>query len=974
MTGEASALVFEATMNDPRGSQWRQWDLHFHTPSSYDYLDGSVTNQNMVDALVSAGVRVVAITDHHRMDVPRIQELQQLGKDKLAVLPGIEFRSDQGGDPIHFICVFSETCDISHVWTRLEGSLGLTAQSLKEKGGDDRVHVSIKDTATLVRELGGLVTIHAGEKSNSIESIKNREQFQKRIKYDITNMHVDVMEIGQLKDIDVHLHTIFKVTGLKKPLILCSDNHNANAYSRKAPTWVRADPTFAGLRMAVRQPQSRFYIGALPPSEEAVRNKKTRYIKGLSFETKATMPAGDKWLQGDVPLNSGLVAVIGNKGSGKSALADCLGLLGACSTSASFSFLEPNRFCNPKTGRAQHVDGTIHWHDGAPRRRVLNETVGTDEPERVKYLPQNFVEKVCNDLASPGGGEFERELKKVVFSKVPKPDQLDKRSLDDLVQYRTQEIRREADSLAAGLLELAEDRATLEDRLDPTVKSALEKRIAQMQEQIKSHEANKPVEVKPPAQDPTTAAQTKQRIEALEILRKDREATATSIKDKEGELIAQQLRAAQAEKLLDKIKNLETEFERRKADLAADAAGLSLDAAALVSIQVNRTPVETVRNTALAARDAAKRLLDDPLSNGLRAQSKQIDEQIKAAQIQMDRPNQEYQSYLEKLATWQETLTKLNGSADEPSSLLGLRADLIALESVPTKISEVMTKLEGVAAEIHKQRVAEAEVYRKLYQPVQKFVDEHKLAKEQLKMEFRVDLIEDGFIETLLAHINQQRLGSFSGLAEGRDVAGKLTAPVDWADWAAIEKFLRDVVDHLHNDRRPGPRDPVLLKNQIGKGRTVGELYSWLYGLGYVKPRYILKSDGKGLEQLSPGERGTLLLVFYLLVDDSDLPLIIDQPEANLDNLTVADKLVACIRDARERRQVILVTHNPNLAVVCDADQIIHASMEIADGHKITYKSGALENPAMNEFTIKVLEGGRKPFDMRDDTYAVCEQ
>jgi ABC-type cobalamin/Fe3+-siderophores transport system ATPase subunit len=141
-----------------------------------------------------------------------------------------------------------------------------------------------------------------------------------------------------------------------------------------------------------------------------------------------------------------------------------------------------------------------------------------------------------------------------------------------------------------------------------------------------------------------------------------------------------------------------------------------------------------------------------------------------------------------------------------------------------------------------------------------------------------------------------------------------------------------------------------------------------------LKPRYILESDGKRLEQLSPGERGTLLLVFYLLVDDSDVPLIIDQPEANLDNLTVAEKLVACTRDARERRQVVIVTHNPNLAVVCDADQVIHSFLDIVDGHRITYTTGALEKPAINKMTIDVLEGGRRPFNKRDDTYDVCDQ
>lgn len=961
-------------MNDPSGSQWRQWDLHFHTPSSYDYQDGSVTNDDIVDALIAAGVEAVAITDHHRLDVARIQSLQALGKDKLTVFPGIELRSDQGGDPIHFICIFPDADDIGHIWTSLEGTLGLTARALADKGGDERIHVPLRDAAKLARSLGGLVTIHAGAKSNSIESIRNKEQFQMRIKYDLTKEYVDIMEVGQIKDIDVHLHTIFKITGLAKPLVLCSDNHNARAYVRKAPTWIKADRTFAGLRMAIRQPQSRFYIGAMPPAVDAIKNNMTRYIKSLSFATKETMPAGDKWLQGEIPLNPGLVAVIGNKGSGKSALADCLGLLGSCSTSESFSFLEPKRFCNTKTGRAQHVEATLHWHGGAPRTRNLSDKVEPDEPERVKYLPQNFVEKICNDLATPSGGAFERELKKVVFSKVPAAEQLQKRSLDELVHYRTQEIRREADSIAAALLEMAEARAALEDRLDPDFRSSLEKRIAQAEERIQSHEAAKPPVIARPTEDPSMAATTKTQTSLLDNLRAQRDAKVAEIRQFESEVAAQQFRAAQAEKLLDKIKNLETEFQRRQIDLAADASALGLDAAELATLKVDRAPVEDVRRAALAARDVATKQLNDPLPYGLRAASRQLEEQIRALQVQLDRPNQEYQAYLERLAAWEAVLGKLMGSASDPSSLLGLRADLEALSRVPDEIAGVKRRLEQMARDIHNQRVLEANVYRELYMPVQEFVDKHAVAKEQLKMEFRVDLIQEDFVEMLLSHINQQRLGSFSGLGEGRDQAAKLAAPVEWSDWNAVQKFLADVNDHLHTDRREGPRDPVLLKNQIGKGRTVADLYAWLYGLSYVKSRYILKSDGKGLEQLSPGERGTLLLVFYLLVDDSDLPLIIDQPEANLDNLTVADKLVACIRDARERRQVIIVTHNPNLAVVCDADQVIHASMEIADGHRISYNSGGLENPSINEFTIKVLEGGRGPFDLRDDTYAVCGQ
>jgi predicted ATPase len=147
------------------------------------------------------------------------------------------------------------------------------------------------------------------------------------------------------------------------------------------------------------------------------------------------------------------------------------------------------------------------------------------------------------------------------------------------------------------------------------------------------------------------------------------------------------------------------------------------------------------------------------------------------------------------------------------------------------------------------------------------------------------------------------------------------------------------------------------------------EILDLIFGLEYLVPKYELRWSGKDLDELSPGERGTLLLIFYLLIDKRDTPLIIDQPEENLDNQTVYNTLVPCLREARKRRQVIIVTHNPNLAVVCDADQIIHAQIDKQHQNKVTYTSGAIENPTMNLFSITVLEGTRPAFDQRESKY-----
>jgi len=77
-------------IHDPRGSVWRIWDLHFHTPSSYDVGDNVMTNEQIVETLVNAGVEVVAITDHHFIDVDRIRDLQALSDGRTVILPGIK--------------------------------------------------------------------------------------------------------------------------------------------------------------------------------------------------------------------------------------------------------------------------------------------------------------------------------------------------------------------------------------------------------------------------------------------------------------------------------------------------------------------------------------------------------------------------------------------------------------------------------------------------------------------------------------------------------------------------------------------------------------------------------------------------------------------------------------------------------------------------------------------------------------------
>lgn len=211
--------------------------------------------------------------------------------------------------------------------------------------------------------------------------------------------------------------------------------------------------------------------------------------------------------------------------------------------------------------------------------------------------------------------------------------------------------------------------------------------------------------------------------------------------------------------------------------------------------------------------------------------------------------------------------------------------------------------------------------------------------------------------------------GTFFGVDEGRRVLKNLVAQADFDTEDGAVAFCEALFDNLTHDKREAGAPEISIADQLKGKVSEVDVLNLVFSLQYLVPKYSLRWSGKDIEELSPGERGTLLLIFYLLIDRRDVPLIIDQPEENLDNRTVYELLVPCIKEARKKRQVIIVTHNPNLAVVCDADEIIHCTIDKLDGNRVRYETGAIENPAINKYTINVLEGTRPAFNQRESKY-----
>ena len=110
-------------------------------------------------------------------------------------------------------------------------------------------------------------------------------------------------------------------------------------------------------------------------------------------------------------------------------------------------------------------------------RRDLDDLIKAEEVERVKYLPQDHVEKVCNELVGLGEEGFERELKSVIFSHVPDKQRLGHATLDELVQFQSGEKQKRIDSLIKQLRESSRSRSLLEAQADPIVRRELSEKL-----------------------------------------------------------------------------------------------------------------------------------------------------------------------------------------------------------------------------------------------------------------------------------------------------------------------------------------------------------------------------------------------------------------------------------------------------------------------------------------------------------------
>lgn len=743
-------------------------------------------------------------------------------------------------------------------------------------------------------------------------------------------------------------------------------NNNKRGYGdfpSNKKTWIKAEPTFKGLLQAILEPAKRSYIGEKPPKLNEIELNKTFYIDSVKVQKTGTKPVG-QWLDGcEIPLNPDLTAIIGNKGSGKSALADVIAMLGNSKQSKHFSFLKRERFWGKSGEPANHFTGTLIWCDGGEESRLLNELSPEEKTERVRYIPQGYFEELCNEHTSGKSNAFERELRSVIFSHTSEDMRLDALDFEQLIEKQEQSLRNRLSEYRKDLAKINEEIVGIEEQLQPIELKKLTEALQLKNTQIEEHKKLKPIVVN----KPETTLNQEQQLIANKLAQVNE--SINTLQTRLQEIVSENTSLAKQQQALsdiqERLRLLQRSFEQIRQESNEDLALLELSWSDIAALDI-KTSVFNAKKAIISSKQSELKTENERLTEEIA----KLSEEQKTYTAKLDAPQQQYEAYQRQLTEWTQKLDTLTGSPTEPETEIGLKTRIKQIKQLPLERQKLQEKRLQLSRDIFDTLNTQREEREKLFKPVQDLIQDNSLIREDYKLQFQATLsASPDAIANQLFGLIKQTSGEFRGQDEALTVIRTLFDAYDLNDKERVTGFISNLFEKIETASKGSNGKAVGIFNVLKKDQTANAVYDLIFGLEFLEPRYSLVFQDTQIEQLSPGQRGALLLIFYLLVDKGQLPIILDQPEENLDNETVFRLLVPVLSEAKKKRQIIMVTHNPNLAVVCDAEQIIYANFSRSDNFTISYQAGAIENDEINKRVVTVLEGTKPAFDNRSGKY-----
>ena len=575
------------------------------------------------------------------------------------------------------------------------------------------------------------------------------------------------------------------------------------------------------------------------------------------------------------------------------------------------------------------------------------------------------MEKLCVNEEQK---EFEEELKKIIFAHIPTTDRLGQNSLDDLILLKQKAIEEGIGKLQLDISRINKVITRLESKNKESYKTAITQEIGNKEAELTHHDQNKPIEKARPDED---EAQREANHAVLQLIEEKKTSLKSIIDHRkllENELSANNISINELDSAKNEITQLDNFISKTISEKKPILEKYSIEIKDIIEYSINVTKI-TEKIESLKARNSQINISinGNEQIEGLVQRNATLTASITELQGQLAKSQKEYQEYLQNKESWERRRSEIVGSSDAVESLEYYRNELTYInQKLTSELAAVYVQRTNISKDIFSLKQQLLSIYTKLYQPITMVLQKESSFVEEYNIKVNASLTIKGFSDRFISYINQKSRGSFAGTTEGREMLEQILSMNSVNDTGEVENYLSDILSALREDKRTGfNNDNRYPDEQLKKDIKIEDLYDFIFGLDYVEPQFKLQLGTKDLKELSPGERGAILLIFYLFLDIDNKPLIIDQPEENLDNESIYYYLVHFIKKAKQKRQIILITHNPNLAVVCDAEQIIHMTIDKQNLNKVSFVSGAIENPEIAKRVINILEGTKPAFDNR---------
>ncbi|MCL1056474.1 hypothetical protein L2729_00525 [Shewanella gelidimarina] len=927
------------------GSEWRRWDLHVHTPDSV--LETQFKSD--WDAYITAiedndsDISVIGITDYYSISgYEKVLAYRQAGRmgNITTVIPNIEFRitptTDKNkGINIHILIDPDDPNHVDNIkialsrliinyhgqnYACVEDQLRAYGQAISPQTESCKVaslKVGINNFKPSYDVFKKWYNEEKWLKENSIVVAANGSN-------DGVSGIKDGGFTGTKKDIYQFIDMVFSATpsdinyftgqgtkskkdivreiGRLVPCVHGSDAHSIDKLfepDHKRYCWIKADPTFNGLKQVVYEPD-RAFIGELSPETKSEYQtiKRVRYIDNSG---KNKFP--NKW----IPLNKDLNTIIGGKSSGKSMLLYHIAkTINPNEVSTRVELSKSSTYSD-----IPYLDFEVEWSNN----EVSTLSDAENQIKAITYIPQLYI----NQLADIDGRD---DLNELVSKTLLQGETY--QEFVNAVENRIRTVNSSInDKIDTRFLLVSEFQKTLTELNEIGNLTSVKGEIASLEAKSKG--------IRDKSQ------WTAEQESIYSNLTHKRQCTVRAIN---------KLKYIQSGliKFTESIDNRQAQWlESIKSQLAQDS-GLTAHSTVLNQL------LSSMQNEITIGFDKTKHTANEKLQS--------IPERLEALGDKLESIDREL-TPLEEGVKDKAALEKLNNQ-------LKFERDKFAKINVKLKeLKSIQGKGEECIKELNEQYCLLISLYNSHCDEISK----HQM-DDDIKIEAKVivdPLKFDSFVSCY------HKSGAIRSVVS--DVQN------DNGDYKFDTDTHADFVETTANIIK-GKNAPTLRKNHDLK-----DAYRYLYA-DYFSINFIVTYKNDSIVHMSPGKRGLVLLSLMLELSNSTHPILIDQPEDNLDNRTIYSELKDFVRKCKNKRQIIMVTHNANLVVAADAECVVVANQRdqsgLAGTYQFEYLGGSLEHSlkfdncynyqSLNELGIRqhvchILEGGINAFKERELKY-----